>query len=78
MPIYEYKCASCSAEFEELVFGDDAPACPKCGAEDCRRLLSCACLHRPAPSRVGQTVSYPTSGGGGCAGCTASSCAGCK
>jgi hypothetical protein len=27
---------------------------------------------------VGQTMTYPSSGGGGCSGCTASSCAGCK
>lgn len=80
MPIYEYKCAKCANEFEELVFGDERPPCPACGSDQAQRLLSCACLHMPAPSRVGQTVTYPSSGsgGGGCAGCTASSCAGCK
>ena len=78
MPIYEYKCAKCAAEFEELVFGDDAPPCPRCGAENSERLLSCACLHMPAPSRVGQTVTYPSSGRSGCGGCAGGSCASCK
>ncbi len=79
MPIYEYACPKCDREFEELVFGDAVPACPHCGCERPERKLSCACLHMPAPSRVGQTVSYPSGGSrGGCAGCSAGSCAGCK
>ncbi|MDR0338878.1 MAG: zinc ribbon domain-containing protein [Desulfovibrio sp.] len=78
MPIYEYRCPKCSTEFEELVFGAETPPCPRCGGKNAERLLSCACLHTPAPSRVGQTMTYPSSGGGGCSGCTASSCAGCK
>ena len=79
MPIYEYKCPKCANEFEELVFGDDIPECPKCGCAKPDRLLSRVCLHMPATSRAGQTVTYPSSkGGSGCGGCTASSCAGCK
>ncbi|MDL2316120.1 zinc ribbon domain-containing protein [Desulfovibrio sp. OttesenSCG-928-A18] len=79
MPIYEYKCTKCEKEFEELVFGDENPPCPACGAGETTRLLSCACLHMPAPSRAGQTVSYPSAGGkSACGGCTATSCAGCK
>ena len=31
MPIYEYTCTKCGKDFEELVFGDDLPACPHCG-----------------------------------------------
>lgn len=79
MPIYEYHCPQCAKEFEELVFGDDVPACPHCGAANTQRLLSCACLHMPAPSRVGQTVSYPSGGGkSACSGCTSSNCSSCK
>lgn len=79
MPIYEYTCPKCEGEFEELVFGDDIPACPKCGCIKPVRRMSCACLHMPGPSRIGQTVSMPSGGGrSGCAGCSAGSCAGCK
>jgi putative FmdB family regulatory protein len=40
VPIYDFKCESCGAEFEELVRAGDAPACPGCGAPEPRRLLS--------------------------------------
>lgn len=33
MPVYEYACRKCGHEFEELVFGDEKPACPKCKAK---------------------------------------------
>ena len=36
MPIYEYTCTKCGKDFEELVFGDDLPACPHCGAAETR------------------------------------------
>jgi putative FmdB family regulatory protein len=39
MPIYEYRCASCEHEFEELTsMGAPAPACPKCGKASERQL----------------------------------------
>lgn len=43
MPIYEYNCAKCGNCFEYLHFaGDDAPPeCPKCGAREVKRQLSC-------------------------------------
>ena len=31
MPIYEYACKSCGHEFEELIRGNEQPACPACG-----------------------------------------------
>jgi len=40
MPIYEFECEECGARFEELVAADDAVACPSCGSERARRLLS--------------------------------------
>jgi hypothetical protein len=65
-------------EFEELVFGDDAPACPGCGEKGGERLLSRPCRHKSSSSsRVGQAVSAP-SGGGGCAGCSGGSCSTCR
>jgi putative FmdB family regulatory protein len=41
MPIYEFECEGCGAVFEELVAADVAAvACPECGAERTRRLMS--------------------------------------
>ena len=40
MPIHDFKCRACGEEFEELVRGDDAPACPACGEGGAERLLS--------------------------------------
>ena len=40
MPIYDYRCKACNAEFELLVRGATAPACPMCGATELERALS--------------------------------------
>lgn len=74
MPIYEYQCDKCGHEFEELVFGDQTPSCPRCGAASTHKLMSCACIHKEG----GNSMSAPaSSGGGGCAGCSGGNCASC-
>jgi putative FmdB family regulatory protein len=41
MPIYEFECEACGVRFEELVEPDvSALACPDCGSEQTRRLMS--------------------------------------
>jgi putative FmdB family regulatory protein len=41
MPIYEFECEECGERFEELVAaGAEAVACPECGSERTRRLMS--------------------------------------
>jgi putative FmdB family regulatory protein len=44
MPIYEYRCGECESRFEKLVrsAGDEPAglACPHCGSDDVRRLIS--------------------------------------
>jgi putative FmdB family regulatory protein len=41
MPIYEFECDGCGERFEELVAaGAEAVACPACGSERTRRLMS--------------------------------------
>ncbi len=40
MPIYDYRCKACQAQFELLVRGTTAPACPRCGVTDLERALS--------------------------------------
>lgn len=81
MPIYEFECPSCGAVFEELVSGDNAPACPKCHAEKSVKLLSCACFRSAAPKQGnGSPYSPPqtyTASGGGCGGCSGGNCSSC-
>lgn len=41
MPIYEFECEQCGNRFEDLVSGEKPDlACPRCGAEHARRLIS--------------------------------------
>lgn len=41
MPIYEYRCEQCGEVFEKMQrMGADAPACPKCGALEAKKLIS--------------------------------------
>ncbi|MDR0528052.1 MAG: zinc ribbon domain-containing protein [Zoogloeaceae bacterium] len=44
MPIYEYRCAACGFQKEHLQKVDDAvlTACPQCGQESYKKLLSAA------------------------------------
>lgn len=76
MPIYEYTCEACGKEFEELVFGDDTPACPACASTATHKLLSATKFKMP-----GGSVSAPagtSSGGSGCSGCSGGNCSTCK
>lgn len=42
MPIYEYQCKKCDHSFEKLIFkcDDEHIICPKCGADNVKKLLS--------------------------------------
>jgi putative FmdB family regulatory protein len=41
MPIYEFRCEECGAEFEELVkAGGKATVCPSCGSNRVKRTFS--------------------------------------
>lgn len=41
MPIYEYRCAGCEEQFEELLpAAAAAPRCPRCDSEEVVRLFS--------------------------------------
>jgi len=72
MPIYEYRCESCSERFEELVRRPEDPvSCPECGGTAAERLLSVfagvggGSRQAPMPdlSRLG-----PARSAGGCCG----------
>lgn len=46
MPIYEYRCPSCSNEFEKIQkVNADAPPCPACGSTDAERKVSLSSFH---------------------------------
>ena len=45
MPIYEYACKNCGREFEELIRGDEQPACPACGQSRVERQMSVPAAH---------------------------------
>jgi putative FmdB family regulatory protein len=42
MPIFEFKCAGCGSEFEELVLScsDSGVRCPSCKSDQTRKLIS--------------------------------------
>jgi putative FmdB family regulatory protein len=40
MPMYEYHCTACDAEFEILVRSSTVPACPHCAATTLTRIVS--------------------------------------
>jgi len=73
MPIYEYHCEECNANFEYLVFGQEKPdACTSCGSTKIDRLMS-ACSFKSKGSS-GETVASSSSS---CSGCSATSCSSC-
>lgn len=40
MPIFDYHCSACAADFELLVRCSSVPACPQCGATALERAVS--------------------------------------
>jgi putative FmdB family regulatory protein len=68
VPIYEYSCAACGAQFEKYVNGSTVVACPSCENPKVMKRLSL--FRAGAPSRLGASApSGPMAGGccgGGC------------
>jgi putative FmdB family regulatory protein len=50
VPIVEFACAACDRVFEDLVRGEERPACPGCGGRDLRRRFSTFGVGAPAPA----------------------------
>lgn len=56
MPLYEFYCEHCGAEFEEICAAEaQAPSCPACGADGARRKISL-----PGPLKTGAFPFPPT------------------
>ncbi|MBT9597266.1 MAG: zinc ribbon domain-containing protein [Vitreoscilla sp.] len=45
MPIYDYQCSACHAEFELLVRQSTVPTCPQCGSTSLERRVSLTAPH---------------------------------
>jgi putative FmdB family regulatory protein len=45
MPLYEYSCRDCQAEFELLIRGSQTPQCPTCSGQQLEKLLSVPAAH---------------------------------
>lgn len=59
MPLRDFTCQACGQAFEKLVRGDEAIACPACGATELRREMSAFAVG------AGGSAPQPT----GCGGC---------
>ncbi|MFH1892062.1 MAG: zinc ribbon domain-containing protein [Candidatus Zixiibacteriota bacterium] len=71
MPIYEFRCASCLAEFELLVgMGHKDVSCPECGSGECEKQFSTFGF-----SSGGK---FTSSHGSACSGCSKGSCKNCN
>jgi putative FmdB family regulatory protein len=73
MPIYEYTCENCGNDFELIVFRNDEPECPSCGAKNPKKKMS----------SFGFSVGYKfkssaPAGGSSCSGCSSSNCSSCS
>jgi len=64
MPIYEYACLACGAEFEKFVQRPSAVVCVSCESERVSRRLSVVGVK--TGGRMSEASSAPT--GGGCCG----------
>jgi len=72
MPIYEYVCEKCGNEFEILVFKNDEPTCPSCGAENPTKKMSSFGF-----SVGSKYTSSSASSESSCASCGSSNCSSC-
>ena len=69
MPIYEYRCLACGAEFEQLVRASDTAACPFCESAQLERKLSVTSFAGGSSGEpAGRALPMTAGGGGGCCG----------
>jgi len=40
MPLFDYHCTACAADFERLVRASDTPSCPQCGSTALEKRVS--------------------------------------
>jgi len=77
MPIYEYRCESCSGKFDVLTrFAerDEAQVCPACESTKTRVLVSSFAFAGTGESSSSLDFGSGESAGGGCCGGSCGSC----
>ena len=74
MPIYEYSCGDCRAEFELLIRGHESPECPQCGGTHLVKQFSVPAAHTGGSSSL-PMCEMPPSGGCGLPQCGTGRCA---
>ena len=55
MPVYEYQCKSCNHRYSAILSikeSDHVPACPSCGSEQVRKLVSSPAVVRSAQQKA--------------------------
>ncbi len=52
MPLYEYACQACHADFELLIRGADEPVCPTCGSRELAKQFSVPAAHTAGSSSL--------------------------
>ena len=73
MALYEYRCAECEERFDlmrPMSAADEPAACPECGSEDSRRVISNFAAITPGASALSTNPvmdARMAGGGGGCA-----------
>ncbi len=77
MPIFEFSCTECGADFEELTSADQIPPCPKCQSANTTRLISACAFQGLRAATGGYSPSSVSGGGGACGGCSGGNCATC-
>jgi len=73
MPLYEYNCDACKADFEALVRSGEEPACPACGSGRLAKQLSVPAAHF-AGARELPVCEAPSRGPCGMGGCGLPEC----
>jgi putative FmdB family regulatory protein len=73
LPIFEFECQACEAEFEKLVRGSSASIeCPSCGSAKIRKKFSVfGC-------KAGDRFVSSSPSNASCSGCSRGSCQGCS
>jgi putative FmdB family regulatory protein len=64
MPLYEYACRDCDAEFELLIRGSEIPQCPSCAGQRLEKLLSVPAAHTGSQRDLPACRPLPSSGCG--------------